>query len=96
MIRGFANRCAEDIFHGTPSKHARKLPQQLHENARDKLDMLNAAKELKDLSIPPGNKLEALKGSYKGRHSIRINNQWRIVFRWENGNVDEVEIVDYH
>ncbi len=96
MIRGFGNRCGEDIFHGNLSKDARKLPKQLHENARDKLDMLNAAKELKDLLVPPGNRLEALKGDYKGKYSIRINNQWRIVFYWEKGNADEVEIVDYH
>ncbi len=58
--------------------------------------MINAAKELKDLMIPPGNKLEMLKGNYRGMSSIRINNQWRIIFRWDNGNAYDVEIVDYH
>ena len=79
MISSFANRCVEDIYHGNNTKHARRLPSYLHENAQDKLDMIDAAKELKDLQIPPGNKLEPLKGNYKGMHSIRINDQWRII-----------------
>ena len=57
---------------------------------------LHDAAELKDLRVPPGNRLEALKGNYKGKHSIRINEQWRIVFRWQSGNAFEVEVVDYH
>ena len=64
--------------------------------ARRKLRMLNAAREINDLRVPPGNRLEALKGDLKGYHSIRINQQWRIIFKWEAGNCQEVEIVDYH
>ena len=96
MIRSFGNRIAEDIFHGEDSKHARRLPIFLHENAQDKLDILNSAKELDELRVPPGNRLEALKGKMKGLHSIRINNQWRILFSWNNGIADDVQIVDYH
>lgn len=96
MILGFKNKCAQDVFDGTNSSHARKLPQFLHENARDKLDMLDAALELHDLKSPPGNRLERLVGNLKGKYSIRINDQWRIVFSWKDGDASEVEIVDYH
>jgi proteic killer suppression protein len=72
------------------------LPTQIKESALYKLDVLNAAKELKDLRSPPGNKLEALKGNLSGFYSIRINSQWRIVFRWIDGNVQDVQITDYH
>ncbi len=61
-----------------------------------KLDLLNAAHELQDLRVPPGNRLEALKGALRGKHSIRINDQWRIVFRWKDGHAHDVEIDDYH
>ena len=96
MLRNFGNRCTEDVYQGSNSKYARRLPIHLHENAQDKLDMICAAKELDDLRVPPGNKLEPLKWKYKGMHSIRINNQWRIIFHWEGGNAYDVEIVDYH
>ena len=72
------------------------MPTQIKESALYKLDVLNAAKELKDLRSPPGNKLEALKGNLSGFYSIRINSQWRIVFRWIDGNVQDVQITDYH
>ena len=65
-------------------------------NALRKLDMLNAATQLGDLRSPPENRLEALRGDYAGLHSIRINDQWRIVFRWESGDAQEVQIIDYH
>ena len=61
-----------------------------------KLDILNSVEKLDDLKSPPGNRLEALKGNLKGFHSIRINNQWRIIFQWQNGNVSKVQIIDYH
>ncbi|HET8637454.1 MAG TPA: type II toxin-antitoxin system RelE/ParE family toxin [Acidobacteriaceae bacterium] len=93
MIRGFADREAEQIWGGTAS---RKLPPDFQQVARRKLRMLNAAVTLEDLRVPPANRLEALKGDRKGEHSIRINDRWRICFRWKDGDAHEVEIVDYH
>ncbi|MBI9071409.1 MAG: type II toxin-antitoxin system RelE/ParE family toxin [Melioribacteraceae bacterium] len=74
----------------------RKFPQAIIKVALRKLDYLNAAKDLNDLKIPPGNRLESMKGSYNGKYSIRINDQYRIVFKFENSNAYEVELVDYH
>ena len=97
MIASFASQETRLIFEGTRS---RKLPSDIQQVARRKLIYLNAAKNLTDLRSPPGNRLEALKGERKGQHSIRINDQWRICFRWEEGTGDgiaqDVEIVDYH
>jgi len=75
---------------------SRRLPNNIQAVARRKLRMLNNAKTLDDLRIPPANRLEALKGKHKGQHSIRINDQWRICFVWSNGDANKVEIVDYH
>jgi len=75
---------------------SKKLPQNIQEKARIKLLLLDAASELNDLRIPPGNRLEELKDDRKNQHSIRINDQWRICFVWENGDAYQVEIVDYH
>jgi proteic killer suppression protein len=80
MIRSFGNKTAEHLFHGKASKETRKLPVNLHAKARRQLDQINAAVELADLKVPPGNKLEALKGDLAAYHSIRINDQWRIIF----------------
>ncbi len=96
MIINFANACAQDIFDGENSKASRKLPRNLHKKAQMKLDMINAAYKLDDLRSPPGNRLEVLHRNYKDKHSIRINNQWRIIFRWNDEQAEEVEIVDYH
>lgn len=93
MIRSFADKEAEKIWRGARS---RKLPADIQQIARRKLRMLNAASVLDDLRIPPANRLEALKGDRKGQYSIRINDQWRICFRWKAGDASEVEIVDYH
>lgn len=93
MIRNFADREAEKIWDGTPS---RRLPGDIQAVARRKLRMLNNALNLDDLRIPPANRLEALRGNRKGQHSIRINDQWRICFRWKDGDAYDVEIVDYH
>ncbi len=93
MIRQFKDKETRKIWEGTVS---RKLPTEIQAVARRKLRMLNNAQLLKDLRVPPANRLEALKGARKGQHSIRINNQWRICFVWESGNADAVEIVDYH
>lgn len=72
------------------------LDNQIQQRAREKLKYLDSAADLRDLMIPPSNQLEALKGDRSGQHSIRINKQWRICFRWQNGDVLDVEIVDYH
>lgn len=93
MTRSFADKEAEKIGEGTPS---RRLPGDIQVVARRKLRMLNNAATLDDLRIPPANRLEALKGDRKGRHSIRINDQWRVCFRWKEGDALDVEIVDYH
>jgi len=96
MIQSFRDGATEDVFHGTSSKAARKIPSSLWGVARRKLDMLNAAHELRDLRAPPGNRLEALGGNLSGFHSIRINDQYRIIFRWREGSPKDVQIVDYH
>jgi proteic killer suppression protein len=75
---------------------SRRIPVKIHNAALKKLQMLNAAVALEDLSVPPGNRLEALKGDRKGQHSIRINDQYRLCFEWHAGNAYEVEITDYH
>ena len=97
MILDFADEASEDIFHGNRSKAARRcLPPGLWPAARRKLDRLNRAREPRELADPPGNRLEALKGDYAGYFSIRINDQYRIVFRFERSDARDVQIVDYH
>ncbi len=96
MIISFKDQATEDIFNGISSKKALKFPVVVWQVGSRKLDMINAAHELKDLMIPPGNRLEALKGDLKGYHSIRINEKYRIVFKWLEANASEVEIKDYH
>ncbi|MGN6520720.1 MAG: type II toxin-antitoxin system RelE/ParE family toxin [Dokdonella sp.] len=93
MIRDFADKEAEEVWAGSPS---RRLPADIQAVARRKLRMLNNAAVLDDLRVPPANRLEALKGGRKGQHSIRINDQWRVCFRWKEGDAYDVEIVDYH
>jgi len=93
MIQSFADPETEKIYTGFAS---RRLPQNLQGVMHRKLLMLNAAARLDDLRAPPGNRLEALKGDRKGRHSIRVNQQWRVCFRWTDNGPTNVEIVDYH
>jgi proteic killer suppression protein len=93
VIRNFADKEAEKIWGGAPS---RRLPADIQSVARRKLRMLGNASVLAVLRVPPANRLEALKGSRKGQYSIRINDQWRICFRWIEGDAHDVEIVDYH
>ena len=93
MIRSFKDKDTEAIFNG---KFARRIPKQVAPLAARKLNQVHGAGCLEDLRIPPGNRLEALKGDRKGQHSIRINDQWRICFRWTPAGPDAVEIVDYH
>ena len=96
MIVTFGDRATSDLFHGISTSRVRRLPTQIIDSALYKLDILNSAHALKDLQSPPGNRLEALRGDYAGFHSIRINNQWRIIFQWQDGNVHDVQIIDYH
>jgi proteic killer suppression protein len=93
MIVGFASRETELIWSG---RRSRRLPTDIQSIALRKLRMLNQARVLSDLRIPPANRLEALRGSRAGQHSIRINDQWRICFRWSTHGASDVEIVDYH
>jgi len=93
MIESFANVETKKIFHGIVSK---KLPIDIQKTARRKLLYLHDAEDLRDLLAPPGNRLEKLRGDREGQYSIRINDQWRICFRWQNDRAREVEIVDYH
>lgn len=96
-IKSFANVGTEDVFNGVSSKEARRTcPQTIWSIAGRKLDQLNAVTRLADLRIPPGNRLEALGGDRKGQHSIRINDQYRICFRWTESGCEDVEVVDYH
>jgi proteic killer suppression protein len=96
VITSFADKTTEDIFHGSDTKAARVIPKALWSSARRKLDALSAAHDVKDLRAPPGNRLEKLKGSLDGRWSIRINDQFRVVFRFERGSAHDVQITDYH
>ncbi len=93
MIRSFTDRETQRVWEGRSS---RRLPSEIQSVARRKLRMLNNAQDLNDLKAPPGNRLEALKGKRKGQHSIRINDQWRVCFKWKDRHAHEVEIVDYH
>jgi proteic killer suppression protein len=93
MIVGFRDAETESIWQGVRS---RRLPSDIQVIALRKLRMLNNARALHDLRVPPGNRLEPLKGDRTGQWSIRINNQWRICFRWTEGGPDDVEIVDHH
>ena len=93
MIRSFADKESETVWTGTRS---RRLPADIQGIARRKLRMLNNAQSLTDLTIPPANRLEPLAGDRKGQYSIRINDQWRICFRWSESDAHDVEIVDYH
>lgn len=93
MISSFASKETELVFRGTVS---RKLPHDIQRTARRKLLYLHEAEDLRDLLAPPGNRLEKLSGNREGQYSIRVNDQWRICFRWEGNKALDVEIVDYH
>ncbi|MDP2088997.1 MAG: type II toxin-antitoxin system RelE/ParE family toxin [Flavobacteriaceae bacterium] len=93
MIKSFGDKETEKIWSGVWSK---KLPGEIQEVARRKLRMINNAQNINDLRIPPANRLEKMMGELSDYYSIRINNQWRILFRWENDHANAVEIIDYH
>ena len=97
MINSFKNIGTEDIYNGRNSADARRLlPRTLWKVAARKLDQIEAAADVNDLRVPPGNRLEALKADRAGQYSIRINDQYRICFRWSESGADAVEIIDYH
>ncbi|MDP2299111.1 MAG: type II toxin-antitoxin system RelE/ParE family toxin [Actinomycetota bacterium] len=96
MIFSFGDRATEDLYHGRPTSRARRFPNDIVNLALVKLDMLESAAAVLDLTSPPGNRLEPLRGDLKGFYSIRVNDQWRIVFRWENNSAHDVRLMDYH
>jgi len=93
MIRSFRDKNTEQLF---SRRFSRRFPSNLHRIARRKLAILDAAERLEDLRIPPGNRLKKLSGDREGQYSIRINDQWRVCFRWSGGDAYDVEIADYH
>ena len=96
MILSFGNKVTKALYNGLNTKSVRHLPHDMIQKTLNKLDVLNGAHDLLDLRSPPGNRLEALRGDLSGFYSIRVNNQWRIIFRWKDGNAYEVQLTDYH
>jgi len=96
MIVSFADQATEDLFHGIVRLRRGRFPRDIVALALRKLDMLNGAVALPDLRSPPGNRLERLHGDLEGLHSIRVNDQWRLVFRWVGSDAHDVRLVDYH
>ena len=96
MIASFKDQRTGDLYHGRSTRRTRRIPPDVRDAAVRKLDMIQAAIEMTDLRSPPGNRLEALRGDLKGFFSIRVNEQWRIIFRWEGREAHDVELIDYH
>ena len=96
MIASFGDRATEDLFCGRRSARVWRYPPEVAAAAAIRLDLLFAAADIRDLRSPPGNRLEALKGELRGWYSIRVNEQWRLVFRWEDGDCHGVRLTDYH
>ena len=96
MIASFGDRATEGLYHGRPTARARRFPREVADAALVKLDSLNGAAAMLDLRSPPGNRLEALKADMQGLHSIRVNDQWRLVFRWQGSDAHDVRLTDYH
>lgn len=96
MIASFGDRATEDLFHGRRSARVWHYPPSVSRAAVLKLDQINAATALLDLKSPPGNRLEALRGDMRGWYSIRVNDQWRLVFRWSEADAHDVRLTDYH
>ena len=96
MILSFGDKATAALYHGEGSRAVRRFPPNVRKTAMRKLDMLNGASNWKDLRLPPGNRLETLRGDLFGCHSIRVNDQWRLVFRWAEGNAHDVSLTDYH
>jgi len=96
VIVTVADRTTQDVYDAVNSRYSRKLPLELHDKARRLLDQINAAPSLEFLRVPPSNRLEKLRGDLEGFWSLRINDQWRIIFRWQDNDACEVRITDYH
>lgn len=96
MIQSFADETTADLFRERSTRAARVVPRRIWPVVRRKLKMLDVAARLEDLAVPPGNRLERLKGTQSSRHSIRVNQQFRVTFRWEQGHAYEVRVEDYH
>ena len=96
MIASFGDKLTEALYHGTKHKDLRRLPSEIVTRTLRKLDMINAAHDVLDLRSPPGNRLAQLQGDLAGLFSIRVNDQWRIVFRWQAGSAYDVRLTDYH
>jgi toxin HigB-1 len=96
VIQSFADDTTVDLFRERNTRAARRIPRELWRGVQRKLLVLDAAGRLEDLRVPAGNRLELLKGDQAGRHSIRVNEQYRVTFRWENGHAYEVRVEDYH
>ncbi len=96
MIVLFKDKGSEAVFHGTPVRLIRRYPSDVVRMAERRFDALNAARALQDLRVPPGNRLEELKGELDGWYSIRVNDQWRLVFRWVGSDAHDVWLTDYH
>ena len=96
MIQSFADDTSADLFRERNTRPARRVPRELWRGVQRKLRLIDVASRLDDLAVPAGNRLELLKGDQAGRHSIRVNAQYRVTFRWENGNAYEVRVEDYH
>lgn len=94
-IKSFADAATADLYHGRNTTRVRRFPHDIISVATRKLDVINSAHRLEDLRSPPGNRLEILKGDLAGFYSIRVNQQWRIIFEWDNGAAN-VEMIDYH
>jgi len=96
VIVSFGDAATEDLFHGRATSRVKRLPTDVARVALRKLDQLNAATRLDDLRSPPGNRLEALRGDLRGFHSVRVNDPWRLVFRWQGEEASQVRLTDYH
>lgn len=96
MIRSIKGKTTQDIYDGINSRQARRGPREIHDKAARLLDQIDAAPNLDFLRVPPSNRLEKLRGDLEGYWSLRVNDQWRIIFRWENKDALDVEITDYH
>jgi proteic killer suppression protein len=96
MIASFGDAATEDLYHGVKSARVRRFPNDVIKSALRKLDMIQAAHDLDDLRALPGNRLKELTGDWKGYHGLRVNDQWRIVFRWRDGRAHDVTLLDYH
>jgi toxin HigB-1 len=96
MIASFGDKATEDLYHGRKTNRLRRFPPDILRAALRKMDVIRAAHRLEDLRSPPGNRLEALGGDYAGFYSIRVNQQWRLIFQWEHDSAYSLSLIDYH